>query len=160
MYNWLTSHSMTEPRHATHGYAEVLETACNKTHKKTSNLLSFVKNSISNDLNRLLVVPKNMRVEERGSFVWLLMSLTQLWLSLKLMEDVSGAVTTLFGSAAAACFLLFIVVFRKEQRELLMNPMLLKKEVHDDQITKQNRGVWGVIILWVISIVIGSFVLP
>ena len=101
-----------------------------------------------------------MRVEERGSFVWLLMSLTQLWLSLKLMEDVSGAVTTLFGSAAAACFLLFIVVFRKEQRELLMNPMLLKKEVHADQITKQNRGVWGVIILWVISIVIGSFVLP
>ena len=123
-------------------------------------MLSFVKSSIANDLNKLLVMPKNMRVEERGSFVWLLMSLTQLWLSLKLMEDVSGAVTTLFGSAAAACFLLFIVVFRKEQRELLMNPMLLKKEVHDDQIAKQGRGVWGVIILWVISIVIGSFVLP
>jgi len=114
----------------------------------------------SNGLNKLLVVPKYMRVEERGSFVWLLMSLTQLWLSIKLMEDVSAAVTTLFGSAAAACFLLFIVVFKKEQRDLLLNPMLLKKEVHDDQIAKQGRGVWLVIGLWVASIVIGSFVLP
>ena len=105
-------------------------------------------------------MPKDMRVEERGSFVWLLMSLTQLWLSFKLMEDVSGAVTTLFGSAAAACFLLFIVVFRKEQRDLLMNPMLLQKEVHAEQIAKQGRGVWAVIVMWVAAIVIGSFVLP
>ena len=64
-----------------------------------------------------------MAVAERGSFLWFMMAVTQIWLSLKLMEQVDGAITTLFGTGAAACFILALVVFRQEQRDLLLNPM-------------------------------------
>ena len=53
-----------------------------------------------------------MAVAERGSFLWFMMAVTQIWLSLKLMEQVDGAITTLFGTGAAACFILALVVFR------------------------------------------------
>ena len=99
-------------------------------------------------------------VAERGSFIWFMMAVTQVWLSLKLVEEVSGAVTTLFGASAAACFLLALVVFRKEQREMLLNPMgHMQKEVHQDAIDKQGKGIWFGVIMWIFTHVLGSVII-
>ena len=84
-----------------------------------------------------------MAAAERGSFLWFMMGVTQIWLSIKLLEEVDAAITTLFGAGAAACFVLGLVVFRQEQRDLLLNPMKkLQREVHDDAIAKQGKGIW------------------
>ena len=94
---------------------------------------------------------------ERGSFIWFMMAVTQIWLSLKLVEEVSDAVTTLFGASAAACFLLALVVFRKEQRDMLLNPMQhVQREVHEEAIAKQGKGVWVGVILWVSALLLGT----
>ena len=94
---------------------------------------------------------------QRGSFIWFLMAATQIWLALKLMSEVEGAITTLFGTSAAACFVLGLVVMRSEQRELLLNPMKnLNREVHEDQISKQGKGIWFGIGMWVLTIFIGT----
>ena len=101
-----------------------------------------------------------MGVAERGSIIWFMMAVTQIWLSLKLMEEVSAAVTTLFGAGAAACVFLGLVVFRKEQRELLLNPLgSMTKEVHQDSIKKQDIGVITTIGLWILALVSGSLLL-
>tara|TARA_B100000614_G_scaffold256206_1_gene274394 strand:+ start:126 stop:431 length:306 start_codon:yes stop_codon:yes gene_type:complete len=98
-----------------------------------------------------------MGVAERGSFLWFMMAVTQIWLSLKLMEQVDGAITTLFGTGAAACFVLALVVFRQEQRDLLLNPMKsIQKEVHPDQVAKQGKGVGFGIGMWILTIFISS----
>ena len=98
-----------------------------------------------------------MAVAERGSFLWFMMAVTQIWLSLKLMEQVDGAITTLFGTGAAACFVLALVVFRQEQRYLLLNPMKnMQKEVHPDQMAKQGKGVGFGIGMWVLTIIVSS----
>ena len=97
---------------------------------------------------------------ERGSFIWFMMAVTQIWLSLKLLEEVDSAITTLFGTGAAACFLLALVVFRKEQRDMLLNPMgHMQKEVHQDAIDKQGRGVGFGVGMWVVTLIIGSIIL-
>ena len=98
-----------------------------------------------------------MGVAERGSFIWFLFAITQIWLSLKLMDEVSGAITTLFGTSAAACFILAMVIFRQEQREALLNPMRkVNKEVHPDQISKEGKGIWFGIGMWIMTIMMGS----
>jgi len=98
-----------------------------------------------------------MGVAERGSFLWFMMAVTQIWLSLKLMEQVDGAITTLFGTGAAACFVLALVVFRQEQRDLLLNPMKsIQKEVHPDQVAKQGKGVGFGVGMWILTIFISS----
>ena len=98
-----------------------------------------------------------MAAVERGSFLWFMIAVTQIWLSLKLMEEVSSAVTTLFGASAAACFILALIVFRKEQREMLLNPLgKMSKEVHQDAIDKQGKGIWIGIILWISTLLIGT----
>jgi hypothetical protein len=101
-----------------------------------------------------------MAMVDRGSFMWFLISITQIWLSIKLMEDVSGAITALFGAGAAAAFVLGVVLFRQEQRDLLLNPLRQNKEVHTDQIEKQSRGVWIGVIIWLATILFGSIFLP
>ena len=94
-------------------------------------------------MNYVVMRGASMAAAERGSFIWFMMAVTQIWLSLKLLEEVDAAITTLFGAGAAACFLLGLVIFRKEQREMLLNPMgHVQKEVHQDQIDKQGKGVW------------------
>ena len=99
-------------------------------------------------------------VAERGSFIWFMMAVTQIWLSLKLVEEVNDAVTTLFGASAAACFLLALVVFRKEQRDMLLNPMgHMQKEVHQDAIDKQGKGIWFGVIMWIFTLVLGSVII-
>jgi len=101
-----------------------------------------------------------MAVAERGSFLWFMMGVTQIWLSIKLLEEVDAAITTLFGAGAAACFVLGLVVFRQEQRDLLLNPMKnLQREVHDDAIAKQGKGVWFGVGMWLLAIIIGSIVI-
>ena len=101
-----------------------------------------------------------MSLVERGSFVWFLMAATQMWLSIKLIDDVSGAITTLFGSSAAALFIIGLVVFKQEQRELLLNPMkTIQKEVHDDQQKKQGKAVWMVVAMWALTMITGSIAL-
>ena len=98
-----------------------------------------------------------MAATERGSIIWFMMAITQIWLSLKLLEEVDSAITTLFGTGAAACFLLGLVIFRKEQREMLLNPMgHLQKEVHQDAIDKQGRGIWFGVGLWSLTLLIGT----
>ena len=98
-----------------------------------------------------------MAVAERGSFLWFMMAVTQIWLSLKLMEQVDGAINTLFGTGAAACFVLGLVVFRQEQRDLLLNPMKnMQKEVHPDQMAKQGKGVGFGIGMWILTILVSS----
>ena len=100
-----------------------------------------------------------MAVAERGSFLWFMMAVTQIWLSLKLMEQVDTAITTLFGTGAAACFILALVVFRQEQRDMLVNPLKnMEKEVHPDQISKQGKGIWFGVGIWIMTMVIGTFV--
>ena len=99
-------------------------------------------------------------VAERGSFLWFMMAVTQIWLSLKLMEEVSGAITTLFGTSAAACLFLGLVMFRKEQRDMLLNPMgHMQKEVHQDAIDKQGKGLFVGIGMWIVLLILGSFIL-
>ena len=101
-----------------------------------------------------------MGVAERGSFLWFMMAVTQIWLSLKLMEQVDAAITTLFGTGAAACFILALVVFRQEQRELLLNPMKnLQREVHPDQMEKQGKGLGFGVGLLIITLLIGTIFL-
>ena len=86
-----------------------------------------------------------------------MMAVTQIWLSLKLMEQVDAAITTLFGTGAAACFILAIVLFRQEQRDLLINPMKnIQREVHPDAISKQGKGIWFGIGIWVLTMFVGT----
>ena len=108
-------------------------------------------------INNEYLLRSDMGVAERGSFLWFMMAVTQIWLSLKLMEEVSSAVTTLFGASAAAFFILALVVFRQEQRDLLLNPMKnLQKEVHPDQMSKQGKGVGFGIGMWILTIIVGT----
>ncbi len=101
-----------------------------------------------------------MAAAERGSFLWFMMGVTQIWLSIKLLEEVDAAITTLFGAGAAACFVLGLVVFRQEQRDLLLHPLKnLQREVHDDAIAKQGKGVWFGVGMWLLAIIIGSIVI-
>ena len=101
-----------------------------------------------------------MAMAERGSFMWLLVSITQIWLALKLMEDVEGWLTTLLGASGAACVMVAIVVFRQEQRDLLLNPMkTIQKEVHAEQISKQGRGIWIGVALWLAAMMFGTIAL-
>ena len=101
-----------------------------------------------------------MGMAERGSFMWLLVSITQIWLALKLMEDVEGWLTTLIGASGAACIMVAIVLFRQEQRDLLLNPMkTIQKEVHPEQISKQGKGVWIGVAIWIVAMIFGSVAL-
>ena len=98
-------------------------------------------------------------VAERGSFLWFMMAVTQIWLSWKLIGEVESAITLLFGASASACFLLALVVFRKEQRDMLLNPLgKMSKEVHQEAIDKQGKGVWFGVIFWVFALVMGSVI--
>ncbi len=96
-----------------------------------------------------------MSALERGSFLWFMMAVTQIWLSLKLMEEVNEAITMLFGTGAAACFILALVVFTQEQRDLLLNPMKnFTKEVHEEQIKNKAR-VFGLELSFGCNTIIG-----
>ena len=101
-----------------------------------------------------------MGMAERGSFMWALVSITQIWLALKLMGDVETWLTTLFGVSGAACIMLAIVVFKQEQTQMLLNPMKeMQKEVHPEMIAKQGKGVWFGVIIWFIVMIFGSVAL-
>tara|TARA_B100001559_G_C16300785_1_gene529496 strand:+ start:273 stop:638 length:366 start_codon:yes stop_codon:yes gene_type:complete len=108
-------------------------------------------------INNEYLLRIHMAATERGSFLWFMMAVTQIWLSLKLMEQVDSAITTLFGTGAAACFILALVVFRQEQRELLLNPMKnLQKEVHPEQMAKQGKGLGFGVGMWILTIMVGT----
>ena len=92
--------------------------------------------------------------------MWALVSITQIWLALKLMGDVETWLTTLFGVSGAACIMLAIVVFKQEQTQMLLNPMKeMQKEVHPEMIAKQGKGVWFGVIIWFIVMIFGSVAL-
>ena len=101
-----------------------------------------------------------MGVAERGSFIWFMMAVTQIWFSVRLMEEVSAAVTTLFGASAAAFFVLAMVVFKQEQRELLLNPMKnLNREIRPEEATAGSRRAWYGVAIWIAAVaLISSFV--
>ena len=101
-----------------------------------------------------------MAVAERGSFLWGLVSVTQIWLAIKLIGDVESWLTTLLGASGAACVMLALVVFKQEQRDMLLNPMKnLQKEVHPEQISKQGRGIWIGVALWLVAMMFGTIAL-
>jgi len=101
-----------------------------------------------------------MAAAERGSFMWGIVSITQIFLAVKLMDDLDGWLTTLIGASGAACVMIAIVVFREEQRNLLLTPMKkLQKEVHPEQMAKQGKGTWIGIAMWVIAMIFGAFTL-
>ena len=92
--------------------------------------------------------------------MWALVSITQIWLALKLMGDVETWLTTLFGVSGAAYIMLAIVVFKQEQTQMLLNPMKeMQKEVHPEMIAKQGKGVWFGVIIWFIVMIFGSVAL-
>ena len=95
---------------------------------------------------------------ERGSFLWFMLGITQFFLWIKLMGEVEDWVTTLFGGGAAAAIMLGIVVFRTEQRELLLNPLRLNREVNEDAIKNQGKGVGFGVGMWIISLITLIFV--
>jgi hypothetical protein len=98
-----------------------------------------------------------MNFDERGSIYWFMFSGTQLWLSFILADQMTTAIETLFGASAAALFLIGIVAFRKEQRELLLNPIKPRKEVHEDQINGQKSKFKLILNMWMTVMVIGYF---
>jgi|TARA_B100001750_G_scaffold125002_1_gene99198 hypothetical protein len=101
-----------------------------------------------------------MGMAERGSFMWALVSITQIWLAIKLIGDVESWLTTLLGASGAACVMLALVVFKQEQRDMLLNPMKnLQKEVHPEQISKQGRGIWIGVVLWLVAMMFGTIAL-
>ena len=101
-----------------------------------------------------------MGMAERGSFMWVLVSITQIWLAIKLMDDLEGWLTTIIGASGAACVMVAIVVFKQEQRDLLLNPMKeIQREVHPDQISKQGKSVWIGVFIWFIVMIFGSVAL-
>nr|AIF11871.1 hypothetical protein [uncultured marine group II/III euryarchaeote KM3_53_G07] len=101
-----------------------------------------------------------MAAAERGSFMWGIVSITQLFLAVKLMDDFDGWLTTLIGASGAACVMVAIVLFRQEQRDLLINPMKkIQKEVHADQISKQGKGVWIGVVMWAAAMIFGAIAL-
>ena len=101
-----------------------------------------------------------MAMAERGSFLWAIVSITQIWLAIKLIGEVESWLTTLLGASGAACVMLALVVFRQEQREMLLNPMKnIQKEVHADQISKQGRGIWIGIVLWFAAMMFATIAL-
>lgn len=110
-------------------------------------------------VNYELDLGKNMAAAERGSFMWMMVAVTQIWLSIKLLEEAEAAVATLFGGSAAACFVLALIVFRQEQRDLLLNPLKNQKEVHQDAIDKQGKGVWFGVGMWVLTLILGSIMI-
>jgi hypothetical protein len=101
-----------------------------------------------------------MAMAERGSFLWAVVSITQIWLAIKLIGDVESWLTTLIGASGAACVMLTLVVFKQEQRDLLLNPMKkIQKEVHPEQMAKQGRGMWIGIALWLVAMMFGTIAL-
>ena len=101
-----------------------------------------------------------MAMAERGSFLWALVSITQIWMAIKLIGDVESWLTTLLGASGAACVMLALVVFKQEQRDMLLNPMKnLQKEVHAEQISKQGRGIWIGVVLWLAAMMFGTIAL-
>ena len=94
-----------------------------------------------------------MAVAERGSFLWMMFAITQVFLSIKLVGEVEGWITTLFGGSAAAAFMLAVVIFRQEQRDLILNPLKMSREVNEDTIKGQGKGVGFGVGLWVISLI-------
>ena len=93
-----------------------------------------------------------MAAAERGSFLWFMFGITQFILSIKLMNEVEGWITTLFGGAAAAALMLALVVFRMEQRELLLNPLKMNREVNEDAINREGKGVNIGVATWAIAL--------
>ena len=92
--------------------------------------------------------------------MWALVSITQIWLAIKLIGDVESWLTTLLGASGAACVMLALVVFNQEQKEMLLNPMKnLQKEVHPEQISKQGRGIWIGVALWLVAMMFGTIAL-
>jgi len=95
---------------------------------------------------------------ERGSFIWFLMSATQIWISFVILEEATAAVETLFGAGAAACFVLGLFVFKREQMDIMDNPLKMEKEVHDDMKKKQGANFWVIIGLWLTVMTASSFI--
>ena len=101
-----------------------------------------------------------MAVAERGSFLMALFSITQIWLAIKMMGQFETWLTTILGASGAACVMVAIVLFKQEQRELLLNPLKdIQKEVHADQISKQGKGVWIGVSLWLAAMLFGTIAL-
>ena len=51
-------------------------------------------------------------------------------------------------------------IVKGEQRDLLLNPLKnIQREVHDDAISKQGKGVWFGVGIWVLTLILGSIMI-
>ncbi len=64
-----------------------------------------------------------------------------------------GTAALLIQTSVPFALLLALIVFRQEQRDLLLNPLKMSREVHDDAIKGQGKGVGFGIGLWVVSLI-------
>ncbi len=100
-------------------------------------------------MNRVASLHNIMAVAERGSFMWALVSITQIFLAIKLMDDLEGWLSVILGPSGAACAMIALIIYKQEKDESILNPMKkIQKEVHPDQIAKQGRGVWYAVAIW------------
>ena len=53
-----------------------------------------------------------MAAAERGSFLWMMFAITQVFLSIKLVGEVEGWITTLFGGTGSRCIYACIDCFQ------------------------------------------------
>jgi hypothetical protein len=96
-----------------------------------------------------------MAVAERGSFLMIIFSITQIWLAIKMMGQFETWLTAILGASGAACVMVALLLFQQEQRDLLLNPLKnIQKEVHEDAIAKQGRGAWIGVAMWFVAMML------
>ena len=111
-------------------------------------------------MNRVMVPHRIMAMAERGSFMWALVSITQIFLAIKLMDDLEGWLSIILGPSGAACAMIALIMYKQEKDASILNPLKqIQKEVHPDQIAKQGRGVWYGVAIWFIAMVFGAIAL-
>jgi len=92
--------------------------------------------------------------------MWGIVSLTQIWLALKLMSEFEGYLSVFLGTTGAAGVMVAMYLFREESREMLLNPLKhMQKEVHPEQQKAQGKGVWTGVFIWFVTIIFGTFAL-
>ena len=83
-----------------------------------------------------------MAVAERGSFMWLLFSITSFLISIKVMNDFEGYATTVFGGTGAAALMLAIILFRRDNILILStHTCLANLQLSTAQSQEKSRAI-------------------
>ena len=86
-------------------------------------------------MNRVAPLHNDMAIAERGSFMWGIVAITQIWLALKLMNEFEGYLSILLGTTGAAGVMVALILFRQESRDMLLHPLKhIQKEKQEVQV--------------------------